>query len=406
MTEGSFIPANASIEPRTFESTFYSPSAIVAIFNAATITKEEKKVIQVKGIFKKSGNANYSGFYYNTLKDEAADYSITLVTPVLLHNKLDDNKTIDCNGFISRRLDKYGRIEIRIHLVELLAERANRFSDEETKKILLINKKIELGFKDLDAHIKSRIFNNETITIKVVMGKSGIIDSDIKKGMQSSSSLFNIEYHRVSLSAPNDIVAMIKSLDTPQTDLICVARGGGEHLETFEDFDICQVILECKTIIASAIGHAENVTLFEKLSDKKFITPTQFGNYLKEIYDHTIEELQRSKAKLVQDVTQQLSANFKKQVDNLNEQLKLSKQLHEKTKEDLNKTYAEKLDAANVQLKNFQALASKTANDKASIYQREAESLKTQVNSLSRQLSVQDDLLQQTKNMPSPTSGS
>jgi hypothetical protein len=397
MTEDSFIPANASIEPRTFESTFYSPSAIVAIFNAATITKEEKKLIQVKGIFKKSGNANYSGFYYNTLKDEAADYSITLVTPVLLHNKLDDNKTIECNGYISRRLDKYGRIEIRIHLVELLAERANLFSEEETKKILLINQKIEFGFKDLDTHIKSKIFNNETITIKLVIGKSAIIDSDIKKGMESAISLFNIEYHRVSLSAPQEIIAKIQLLDIEGADLICVARGGGENLQTFDDLDICESILDCKTIIASAIGHADNVTLFEKLSDKKFITPTHFGSYLKEIYNNTVEELQQSKAKLVKDITEQLSANFKKQIDNLNEQLRLSKELHEKTKEDLNKTYAEKLSAANTQLKNFQELASKTSTEKSGLHQKETQAFQTQINSLITQLNTQEKLVKQAE---------
>lgn len=397
------IPINSQSvsEPRTFESVFYSPSSIVAIFNAAVIVREERKMVQVKGIFKKTSNANYGGYHYNQLKDEAADYSITLVTPAILHNKLDDNKTIEFNGFISRKLDKRGRIDITINLVELLAERVNTFSEEETKKILLINQKVETGFKDLDAHIKTKIFNNEKIAIKIIMGRSAIIDNDIRKGMQSASALFEIEYHRVSLSAPQEISSKIKHLDTPATDLICVARGGGENLEIFENPALCSSILNCKTIIASAIGHADNVTLFEKLSDKKFITPTQFGTYLKETYDLTIEELQKSKAKLVNDVTQQLSANFKKQIDNLNEQLKLSKELHEKTKEDLNKTYIEKLNAANTQLKNFQELASKTTIEKASLHQKETENLKSQVQGLTRHLSSQENLLKETKDLAS-----
>lgn len=54
MPDSALIQENTSIEPRTFESIFYSPSSIVAIFNAAAITKEEKKPIQVKGIFKKN----------------------------------------------------------------------------------------------------------------------------------------------------------------------------------------------------------------------------------------------------------------------------------------------------------------------------------------------------------------
>jgi exodeoxyribonuclease VII large subunit len=151
----------------------------------------------------------------------------------------------------------------------------NKFSEEESKKILLINKKVHAGFKDLDALIKNKIFNNKRISIKVVIDKARIIDSDIKKGMEEAIALYDIEYHRVSLSSPEQIVNKIKSLDIPCTDVICLARGGGENLDVFENLDICECILDRKTMIASAIGHADNITLFEKLSDKKFITPPQ-----------------------------------------------------------------------------------------------------------------------------------
>jgi exodeoxyribonuclease VII large subunit len=235
MPDTSPISTQPINEPRTFESVFYSPSSIVAIFNAAVIVREERKMVQVKGIFKKTSNANYGGYYYNRLKDEAADYSITLVTPAILHNKLDDNKTIEFNGFISRKLDKRGRIDITINLVELLAERVNTFSEEETKKILLINQKVETGFKDLDAHIKTKIFNNEKIAIKIIMGRSAIIDNDIRKGMQSALALFEIEYHRVSLSAPEEISSKIKQLDT--LEQISFASQG-EEVKTWKSLRI------------------------------------------------------------------------------------------------------------------------------------------------------------------------
>ena len=157
----------------------FSPASIVAIFNAATVIKEEKRIIQVRGIFKKSGTASYGGFFYNRLKDEASDYSITLITSALMYHQLNHNKTIEFNGFITRRLDKQGRIELNINLVELLDERVNKFSEEDIKKISLISKKIEAGFKDLDSYIKNSLFNERKLVIKVIMGKSGIIDADI-----------------------------------------------------------------------------------------------------------------------------------------------------------------------------------------------------------------------------------
>ena len=365
------------------EEEFFSPSSIVAIFNAATVTKEEKKIINVRGIFKKSGTSNYGGYYYNRLKDEASDSYITLVTSALMHNKVEDNKTIEFKGFLSRKTTNKGSIEIIINLIELISERVNKFSEEETKKILLINKKVLSGFKDLDAHIKNSIFNNKRIVIKIIMGKSGIIDSDINKGMEDAVALYDIEYHRVSLSAPDEIINKIKFLDNSGTDVICVARGGGEKLDIFENLDICDSILDRKTIIASAIGHAKDVSLFEKLSDKKFITPTQFGNYLKEIYNSTIEEFEQSKAKIVKDITTQLTANYSKQVQNLNDQIKASKELYEKTVLVSEKNHSEQLLTLNGKLKSFEDLAKKTTEEKTNLHLTEVTNLKKQIDDLS-----------------------
>jgi len=380
---------------------FFSPSSIVAIFNAATVTKEEKKIIQVRGIFKKTGTASYGGYYYNRLKDEASDSSITLLTSAIMHNRLEDNKTIEFNGFISRRVEKQGNIVLIINLVELLAQKTNKFSEEETKKILLLNKKVEKGFKDLDAHIKNAIFHNKRIVVKVIMGRSAIIDSDIKKAMGAAITLYDIEYHRISLSAPGEIINTIRLLDNRGADLVCVARGGGENLEVFENPDICESIISTKTIIASAIGHAQDVSLFEKLADKKFITPTQFGYYLKEMYDTAIEEFEQSKAKLVHDITSQLSANYGKQVQNLTEQLTANRQLHEKTIAETKQNHEEQQKLLHNKLKAFEELMSKTNLEKRNLHAMEIGTLKQQVVSLKEQQTQKDRLIQQAEMLAS-----
>ena len=92
---------------------------------------------------------------------------------------------------------------------DLAMAKRHIIGEEEVKKILLINKKVATGFKDLDAHIKNSIFNNKRLSIKVIMGRSGIIDSDINKGMEAAIALYNIEYHRVSLSSPAEIINKI-----------------------------------------------------------------------------------------------------------------------------------------------------------------------------------------------------
>ncbi|MEO9005368.1 MAG: exodeoxyribonuclease VII large subunit, partial [Ginsengibacter sp.] len=141
-------------------------------------------------------------------------------------------------------------------------------------------------------------------------------------------------------------------------------------------------ILSRNAIIASAIGHADNITLFEKLSDKKFITPTQFGNYLKEIYNSTIEEFEQSKAKLTKDITTQLTANYGKQILNLNEQIIASKALYEKTIIESNKNHSGQLLNLTNQLKSFEDLAKKTTEEKTNLHLTEVTNLKKQIQDL------------------------
>jgi exodeoxyribonuclease VII large subunit len=89
----------------------------------------------------------------------------------------------------------------------------------------------------------------------------------------------------------------------------------------------------------------------------------------------TVEELQRSKAKLVNDITQQLTANFNKQIQNLQEQLKLSREHHDRTKEDLAKTY----------------------NQKEVLYKQETQTLNQHVRTLTTQLNSQERLIKQAE---------
>jgi hypothetical protein len=51
-----------------------------------------------------------------------------------------------------------------------------------------------------------------------------------------------------------------------------------------------------------------------KVADKAFITSTALGQYLNDIYNETHEQLQNSKAKLIDDISRQFKANYDKQI--------------------------------------------------------------------------------------------
>ena len=87
------------------------------------------------------------------------------------------------------------------------------------------------------------------------------------------------------------------------------------------------------------------------MADKAFITPTAFGQFLNDTYNHTIEEAKHSRAKLVEAVKTQLAANYEKQIGNLNLQLKGVEEL----KNGAEKLQNEKLVLLNEQIINYKA---------------------------------------------------
>src|SRR5205814_7392802 len=98
------------------------------------------------------------------------------------------------------------------------------------------------------------------------------------------------------------------------------------------------------------IGHKENDSLLQRISDKFFITPTAFGQYLNDIYNQTMEELQNSKAKLIDDITIQLKANYQKQIQNLNEKIKGIESLNNENIKNIKKVNEEALQHLKSQL--------------------------------------------------------
>jgi hypothetical protein len=88
----------------------------------------------------------------------------------------------------------------------------------------------------------------------------------------------------------------------------------------------------------------------------KFITPSELGQFLNDTFNHTVEELENSKAKLIESVKLQLTANYQKEIDNLNEKLKANEELRQQTAKDLEQVYKEKTELLNSQLAGEQKL--------------------------------------------------
>ena len=173
----------------------------------------------------------------------------------------------------------------------------------------------------IGSFIKKRVINSTPINIVILIGKTGIIDSDIKHQLKEAISFYTFQFIRISLRSPSEIITAMQEHEKP-ADILILSRGGGDNLEIFENPAIAEVSLSLRCIFLTAIGHKENIPLLQKVADKAFITPTALGQYLNDIYNETVEQLQNSKAKLIDDISSQFKANYDKQIQTLNENSK------------------------------------------------------------------------------------
>ena len=204
---------------------FYSASSIVQVFNNAITVPEAKRLIQVKGIYLHGRGVNYGGSYYDQLKDEASDACLTLIVPALIRNTLVQNKTIEFNAFVTRKVvANGGRIELQLTVCDLLNQTTNKFSDEEIRAIEIQQRKANQGFRDLDAVLKKKLIAGEAINVVVLIGKNAIIDADIKHQLEESIAAFSISFERINLSSVVEIFSTINRFDRDGVDVLVISR--------------------------------------------------------------------------------------------------------------------------------------------------------------------------------------
>jgi hypothetical protein len=331
-------------------SVVYSPSAIVNIFNNALNSEATRKIITAKGMYLPGKGQNYSGYFYDQLKDEVSDACITLVVPAIIRANLAAQQTIECQAYLTKKVQANGaRIELQLNVTEVLHQEESLFTPEQVKALELLQLKAKNGYKDVDAFIKNKIIRNEPIRVIILIGKTGIIDHDIKHQLEAAISFYDFRFERISLTSEKEIIHALLHYQE-EADVLIVSRGGGDRLEIFNKPDIAEAALELNCHFVTAIGHQQDNTLLQKVADKAFITPTALGQYFNDMYNRTMAELQNSKAKLVEDITKQLEANYTKQIQNLEEQLKATGELHTKEAKNTEVLYRKEMELLATQL--------------------------------------------------------
>lgn len=271
-----------------------SVNAIISMFNTSSIIETEKTVFRVTGIFKQGRGNVYGNKYYDRLYGKDNEYNITLVTSVKQHNELKQGEVVSISGFLSRQIERTGKIEILLNIIELLSHKPAPHVDKEKEIEGLLNEKQAKGHKDIDSLARLKFLKNELLTVRIFTGVTNRIEEDIKKAMKVMTPMFVIEFCRINLSSAEQIIEALHPPPEDKVDIICIARGGGDGMEIFEEIELCRHLITCKKITATAIGHAADVSLFQKLADRSFNTPTDFGHYLGNLSAEINSEMQQA----------------------------------------------------------------------------------------------------------------
>ena len=216
---------------------------------------------------------HYSGHLYFTLKDEGAQISCVMfksaATTLKFEPKNGDKVVVLANTSI---FENSGQLQLYI-LKMSLDGLGTLYEQYEALK----NKLNEEGYFS-DEH-KIKLDKTYLEKVAVLVGDNSAAMSDIKTTFSRRWPLCHVDYYPVLVQgndAPISIIESLIKVDKLDYDAIILARGGGsfEDLFCFNNEALVKCIYDLNTFIITGVGHEQDFTLVDFVSDLRAPTPT------------------------------------------------------------------------------------------------------------------------------------
>lgn len=214
-----------------------------------------------------------SGHLYFTLKDENSAISCVMFKSKAYSLSFvpeNGNKVI-CSGSISM-FEASGSLQLYVNTLKL-----DGIGDLYRQYEELKNKLFNEGLFD-DEH-KKEIPTLYPSKVAVLCGNDSAAMSDIKIQFNRRWPLCKVDYYPVIVQGsegPSSMIKTLKDIDTLGYEIIVLARGGGsfEDLFCFNDERLVRTIYNLNTFIITGVGHQQDFTLVDFVSDRRAPTPT------------------------------------------------------------------------------------------------------------------------------------
>jgi len=311
----------------------YSPSTILGVYANAIKSPVDGKIILAKGEYQVAQNSKeYGGYYYDDIKSPNDNRFIKAKIPALLRSKLENRDIYLFKGYIEKRIG-FSTIDLVFVVDEILQKEENQISEEDVKRFDVIQKKVAKGYKDFEALVKDRIYNDKPVRIANIFGNTAIVNQDFDKGLAEAKVKFEIRDYRCNLASKTEIIGLLQKFNSTNIDAIGIVRGGGDKsaMDVFDDPSIGEEILKLKSLLITALGHVANSSLIDKIADKKFHLPHDYGNSLKVWVDEATQDQTKSKSLFIEQVKKDLTKTFADQIKTKDEAIKTLQKNYEET---------------------------------------------------------------------------
>lgn len=180
-------------------------------------------------------------------------------------------------------------------------------------------------------------------------------------------------------------------------DIIALVRGGGDRqsMETYNDLSLSELFISMKPVTVTAIGHTVDETLLDKLADKRFHLPHDYGAGLHAVAEKLSHERSNSRALLIDEVKKDVTKQFSEQVETLEKQLKKkneefteAQKTYKEQVENHNKTFTEQLKARNDEFHKLQVASGKQLENLQKNFQEQQKQRQAEVESYKKEIAV------------------
>ncbi len=372
--------ANSNVQQTTL-ARYYAPSEILNIYkgklNAEYYASRQGQLrIYMQGVFVLGRGQVYQGYYFDWLKDTSSNSYLNIKVPISLRAQLKANSLINVAGILEYDVQNaYSSIQLILEVTWAETVQVNAVSQEDLRRNELLLQKNRSTHKNVDTLLESILYEDKKPVIGIIFAETAITETDFNRGLNAAArEKIQFDRQRCSFAQPVELLNMLKQMDTKGFHAIALVRGGGNEKDwgALDNLDVLQTIVQMKTPIISAIGHPDEKAFIKNLVDKVLEVPFALGSYFSNMVNEVIEQREKSKAALVNEVKKQYAEELsqaRKQNATLTDQMKALT----KAQEDGQKLHDDQLRTANDRNKELQKSLEKINGSLTDLTKKNAE---------------------------------